>query len=177
MRCGCTQGRLKRGWHGLFPLGVFPLHPWPDVSNSGAVLGNLPCPHSVCSLLHFMHGGRQRLFPLARGAGVVGQTRPPRCSSGRQLSSFSLKERELGWWKTPRTSGPRGFEKQEVQEAGVCPGHRGPWLQTLFENSLKQKKTLLLPRVNSKGYRTLALALSHPRDFRKCAQRKGRGQA
>lgn len=140
-RSGCTQGWLKRGRQGLFPLRVLPLHPWPNISNSGGRAWELALSSLGAPSPPFTHGGRPRPFSLARGTRAVSQTRPPHCSLGRQLSSSSLKERELGWWKPPRTSGPGGFEKQEVQEAGVCTGHWGPWLQTLFENGLKQKET------------------------------------
>lgn len=63
----------------------------------------------------------ERLYSLARNTGAVGQTRPPCCWSGRWLSYSSLKERELGWCKTLRTSDPRGFEKQKPQEGRCLP--------------------------------------------------------
>lgn len=176
------QGWQKRGWHRLFLLCVFQL---PSLARNITIVvllpGNLSCPHCLQFPPIYTRWEadmikEERLYSLARNPGAVGQTRPPCCWSGRWLSYSSLKERELGWWKTLRTSGPRGFEKQEPQE-GRCLPRPLELLAPDLVWKYKQNQKVLLLRVNTKDYRTLAVILSHSRDFRKCAQRKRRGQA
>lgn len=176
------QGWQKRGEHRLFLLCVPAPILGTQYHNSGVVAWELVL-SSRCLQFPPLYirweadlTKEERLYSLARNTGAVGQTRRPCCWSGRWLSYSSLKERELGWCKTLRTSDPRGFEKQKPQE-GRCLPRPLELLAPHLVWKYKQNKEVLLLGVNTKDYRTLALTSSHSRNFRKCAQRKRRGQA
>lgn len=181
-----TKGQQKRGWYDLSPL--CRRGPWSNRSVAWEVLSSprlqFP-PNSVAT-----EGGKERGLQR-RGCFSLAQNIAPESSGSNWAYLLFIRKVAMALLLqtkgegTGLVEGPQGFTSKKLWETGTAGGKEplkgvclcswGCWLQSLFGNSPRQRKKVILFRVIIKGYRTgYLLNLTNFRDFGKYAQREER---